>query len=172
MILSMVVGCGQRIINRLPAKGKAQVFLIGRNRLLLLFMLYLDQGFYRDRGNMGKRIWIIDDDHVIQESCMSCSATRATSSPWRRRRSGFDLIVRKKPDVSSPISCCRGCTDRPVRENPRHREFKHIPIVLIPVYKDVNLRMYVFKGLANDFIEKPFQERTCWQGRAPGRRRS
>ncbi len=27
------------------------------------------------------------------------------------------------------------------------------------VYKDVNLRMYVHKGLADDFIEKPFREK-------------
>ena len=39
-------------------------------------------------------------------------------------------------------------------------EFRHIPIILMTgVYKDVNLRMYVHKGLADDFIEKPFREK-------------
>jgi FixJ family two-component response regulator len=36
---------------------------------------------------------------------------------------------------------------------------RYIPIILMTgVYKDVNLRMYVHKRLADDFIEKPFRE--------------
>ena len=40
------------------------------------------------------------------------------------------------------------------------------------VYKDVNLRMYVHKGLADDFIEKPFRGKDLLaQDRAPARQR-
>ena len=39
-------------------------------------------------------------------------------------------------------------------------DLRNIPIILMTgVYKDVNLRMYVHKGLADDFIEKPFHEK-------------
>jgi two-component system response regulator VanR len=92
---------------------------------------------------MGKRIAIIDDDHVIQESLQELFTDAGyTVFVASDGVSGYELIVREKPDIV-------------VAE-----EFKGIPIILMTgVYKDVNLRMYVHKGLAEDFIEKPFREK-------------
>ena len=74
--------------------------------------------------------------------------------------SGFELIAREKPDLivtdillprMHGIALCEK-----IRGND---DLRSIPIILMTgVYKDVNLRMYVYKGLADDFIEKPFHE--------------
>src|SRR5512145_1446486 len=106
---------------------------------------------------MGKRIAIIDDDHVIQESLQEL-LTEAGYTVFGAADgiSGYELIVRERPDIvvadillprMHGIALCEK-----VRAN---EEFKGIPIILMTgVYKDVNLRMYVHKGLAEDFIEK------------------
>jgi len=109
---------------------------------------------------MGKRIVIIDDDHVIQESLQELfSDAGYTVALASDGASGFDLIVREKPDlVVADILLPRLHGIALCEKIRATEEFKHIPIVLMTgVYKDVNLRMYVYKGLANDFIEKPFQ---------------
>ncbi len=109
---------------------------------------------------MGKRIVIIDDDHVIQESLQELfSDAGYTVAVAADGASGFDLIVREKPDVVVADILLPRLHGIALCEKIRAtEEFRHIPIVLMTgVYKDVNLRMYVHKGLANDFIEKPFQ---------------
>ena len=111
---------------------------------------------------MGKRIAIIDDDHVIQESLQELFTEAGyTVFVASDGVSGYELIVREKPDIvvadillprMHGIALCEK-----IRAN---EEFKGIPIILMTgVYKDVNLRMYVHKGLAEDFIEKPFREK-------------
>ena len=109
---------------------------------------------------MGKRIVIIDDDHIIQESLQEvfCDAgyivTLAADGS-----SGLDLISRERPDlVVADILLPRMHGVALCEKLRASSDFRHIPIILMTgVYKDVNLRMYVYKGLADDFIEKPFQ---------------
>lgn len=111
---------------------------------------------------MGKRIVIIDDDHVIQESLQELFSDAGYAVALAADgASGFDLIVRDKPDIVVADILLPRLHGIALCEKIRAtEEFKHIPIVLMTgVYKDVNLRMYVHKGLANDFIEKPFQGR-------------
>lgn len=111
---------------------------------------------------MGKKIAIIDDDHVIQESLQELLAEAGYLVLLAADgASGYDLIVREKPDLVLAdillprlhgIALCEK-----IRAN---EEFKGLAIILMTgVYKDVNLRMYVHKGLADDFIEKPFHEK-------------
>ncbi len=111
---------------------------------------------------MAKKIAIIDDDHIIQESLQELlSDAGYVVSLAADGASGYDLIVREKPDLVVAdillprlhgIALCEK-----IRAND---EFKGMAIILMTgVYKDVNLRMYVHKGLADDFIEKPFREK-------------
>ncbi len=111
---------------------------------------------------MAKKIAIIDDDHIIQESLQELlNEAGFAVSLAADGVSGYDLISREKPDLVVAdillprlhgIALCEK-----IRAN---EEFKGMPIILMTgVYKDVNLRMYVHKGLANDFIEKPFREK-------------
>ncbi len=111
---------------------------------------------------MGKKIAIIDDDHVIQESLQELLVEAGYLVLLAADgASGYDLIVREKPDLVVAdillprlhgIALCEK-----IRAN---EEFKGLAIILMTgVYKDVNLRMYVHKGLADDFIEKPFHEK-------------
>jgi len=110
---------------------------------------------------MGKKILIIDDDRVIQDSLQELFTDAGYVVHLAADGiSGFELIVREKPDIivadillprMHGIALCEK-----IRGND---DLRHIPIILMTgVYKDVNLRMYVHKGLADDFIEKPFRE--------------
>jgi DNA-binding response OmpR family regulator len=123
---------------------------------------YIQFIFGRDGGKMSKKIAVIDDDHIIQESLQEflrdsgyavCVATDGIS--------GLDLIAREKPDlVLVDILLPRLHGVALCEKLKASDEFGHIPIILMTgVYKDVNLRMYVHKGLAADFIEKPFREK-------------
>lgn len=111
---------------------------------------------------MAKKIAIIDDDHIIQESLQELLGDAGYAvSLAADGASGYDLIAREKPDLVVAdillprlhgIALCEK-----IRAND---EFKGMAIILMTgVYKDVNLRMYVHKGLADDFIEKPFREK-------------
>lgn len=111
---------------------------------------------------MAKKIAIIDDDHIIQESLQELLSDAGYAvSLAADGASGYDLIAREKPDLVVAdillprlhgIALCEK-----IRAN---EEFKGMAIILMTgVYKDVNLRMYVHKGLADDFIEKPFREK-------------
>ena len=85
-----------------------------------------------------------------------------TRSSWPPMASaGYELIVREKPDmVLADILLPRMHGIALCEKIRASDEFRHIPIILMTgVYKDVNLRMYVHKGLADDFIEKPFREK-------------
>jgi two-component system alkaline phosphatase synthesis response regulator PhoP len=115
-----------------------------------------------ERGKMGKKILIIDDDCIIQESLQELFGALGYSVAVAADGvSGFELITRDKPDLvvadillprMHGIALCEK-----IRGND---DLKQIPIILMTgVYKDVNLRMYVHKGLADDFIEKPFREK-------------
>ncbi len=110
---------------------------------------------------MGKKILIVDDDLVIQDSLQELFADAGYAVHLAADGiSAFDLISREKPDLivadillprMHGIALCEKIRDSD--------ELRNIPIILMTgVYKDVNLRMYVHKGLANDFIEKPFRE--------------
>lgn len=110
---------------------------------------------------MGKKILIIDDDRVIQDSLQELFTDAGYVVILAADGiSGFDLVMREKPDIivsdillprMHGIALCEK-----IRNND---ELRDIPIILMTgVYKDVNLRMYVHKGLADDFIEKPFHE--------------
>ena len=110
---------------------------------------------------MDKKIIIIDDDRVIRDSLQELFVDAGYVVYLAADGiSGFDLITREKPDIIVAdillprlhgIAMCekiKGIDD-----------LCNIPIILMTgVYKDVNLRMYVHKGLADDFIEKPFRE--------------
>lgn len=110
---------------------------------------------------MVKKILIIDDDRVIQDSLQELFTDAGYAVLLAADGiSGFELITREKPDIiisdillprMHGIALCEK-----IRSN---EELRNIPIILMTgVYKDVNLRMYVHKGLADDFIEKPFRE--------------
>lgn len=111
---------------------------------------------------MSQKIAIIDDDCIIQETLQESFAEAGyTVFIAQDGASGFELISREKPDLvlvdillprMHGVALCEKLKASP--------EFSRIPIILMTgVYKDVNLRMYVHKGLADDFIEKPFRER-------------
>jgi len=111
---------------------------------------------------MGKKIIVIDDDPIIQESLQECFREAGYSVIVASDGvSGFDQIVREKPDlVVADILLPRMHGIALCEKIRASEEFKHVPIILMTgVYKDVNLRMYVHKGLADDFIEKPFREK-------------
>jgi len=111
---------------------------------------------------MGKKILIIDDDRVIQDSLQELFTDAGYIVHLAADGiSGFDLINREQPDIivadillprMHGIALCEK-----IRGNV---DLRNIPIILMTgVYKDANLRMYVHKGLADDFIEKPFHEK-------------
>jgi DNA-binding response OmpR family regulator len=110
---------------------------------------------------IGKKILIIDDDRVIQDSLQELFTDAGYVVHLAADGiSGLELIIREKPDIivadillprMHGIALCEK-----IRGND---DLRNIPIILMTgVYKDVNLRMYVYKGLADDFIEKPFRE--------------
>jgi DNA-binding response OmpR family regulator len=110
---------------------------------------------------MGKKILIIDDDQVIQDSLQELFSDAGYAVLLAADGiSGFELIIREKPDLiltdillprMHGIALCEKIKAR--------ADLKDIPVILMTgVYKDINLRMYVHKGLADDFIEKPFHE--------------
>lgn len=110
---------------------------------------------------MGKKILIIDDDRVIQDSLQELFTDAGYVVHLAADGvSGFELIIREKPDIivtdillprMHGIALCEK-----IRGND---DLRNIPIILMTgVYKDSNLRLYVHKGLADDFIEKPFRE--------------
>jgi len=110
---------------------------------------------------MGMRIVIIDDDRVIQESLQEMLSEAGYSVAVASDGvSGFDLISREKPDlVVADILLPRMHGVALCEKIRASGELRLMPVILMTgVYKDVNLRMYVHKGLANDFIEKPFRE--------------
>ena len=125
-----VVAVAKRIIIRLAAKGKAQDFPDSLKRLAFIFLCYNDATvFVRDRGKMGKRIVIIDDDHVIQESLQELFTDAGyTVSVASDGVSGFDLIVREKPDiVVADILLPQDARDRPVRKDQGQRGIQADP---------------------------------------------
>ena len=110
---------------------------------------------------MGKKILIIDDDRVIQDSLQELFTDAGyLVSLAADGMSGFDLIMREKPDIIIADILLPRMHGIALCEKLRgNDELRHIPIILMTgVYKDVNLRMYVHKRLADDFIEKPFRE--------------
>lgn len=113
------------------------------------------------KSKMGKKILIIDDDRIIQDSLQELFTDAGYIVHLAADGiSGFELITREKPDIivcdillprMHGIALCEK-----IRGND---DLRNIPIILMTgVYKDVNLRNYVYKGLADDFIEKPFHE--------------
>ncbi len=110
---------------------------------------------------MGNKIVIIDDDQVIQDSLQEFFTEAGYSVHLAGDGiSGFDLIIKEKPDIILTDILLPRLHGIAVCEKIRaDDELRFIPIILMTgVYKDVNLRMYVYKGLADDFIEKPFLE--------------
>jgi two-component system response regulator AdeR len=110
---------------------------------------------------MGNNILVIDDDQVIRDSLKEHLANAGYAVQLAADGiSGFELAAREKPDLivvdillprMHGIALCEKVKGSD--------ELHHIPIILMTgVYKDVNLRMYVYKHLADDFIEKPFHE--------------
>ncbi len=111
---------------------------------------------------MAKKIAIVDDDHIIQESLQELLGEAGYAvSVAADGASGFDLIDREKPDLLLADILLPRLHGIALCEKIRARDdFKGMAIILMTgVYKDVNLRMYVHKGLADDFIEKPFRDK-------------
>jgi CheY-like chemotaxis protein len=110
---------------------------------------------------MGKKILIVDDDLIIQDSLQELFSDAGYVVHLAADGiSGFDLISREKPDIILADILLPRMHGIALCEKIRGSdELRNIPIILMTgVYKDVNLRMYVHKGLANDFIEKPFRD--------------
>jgi DNA-binding response OmpR family regulator len=113
------------------------------------------------RDKMSKKVLIIDDDRVIQDSLQELFTDAGYVVHLAADGiSGFELIVREKPDIIVTDILLPRMHGIALCEKIRASDdLRHIPIILMTgVYKDVNLRMYVHKGLADDFIEKPFRE--------------
>jgi len=110
---------------------------------------------------MGKKILIIDDDRIIRDSLQELF-TDAGYIVYLAVDgiSGFELITMEKPDIIVTDILLPRMHGIALCEKLRgNNDLRNIPIILMTgVYKDVNLRMHVHKGLADDFIEKPFQE--------------
>lgn len=110
---------------------------------------------------MGCRILIVDDDHIIRESLQEhlvgagYDVLLATDGIG-----GFEQVEKEKPDlIVTDILLPRMHGIALCEKVKGSDDWHHIPIILMTgVYKDVNLRMYVHKRLADDFIEKPFHE--------------
>jgi DNA-binding response OmpR family regulator len=110
---------------------------------------------------MGSKILIIDDDQVIRDSLRELFTDAGYVVILAADGiSGYELISREKPDIIVADILLPRMHGIALCEKIRGiDELRSIPIILMTgVYKDVNLRMYVYKGLANDFIEKPFHE--------------
>ncbi|MBN2344767.1 MAG: response regulator [Candidatus Aminicenantes bacterium] len=111
---------------------------------------------------MNKSIAIIDDDRIIQESLreLFSDAGYAVFSAGDGI-AGYDLVRREKPDLVLVDILLPRMHGVALCEKLRaDDEFQGLRIILMTgVYKDVNLRMYVHKGLADDYIEKPFREK-------------
>jgi len=110
---------------------------------------------------MGKKILIVDDDRVIRDSLQELFTDAGYIVHLAVDGiSGFELISREKPDIIVTDILLPRMHGVALCEKIRGiDELRQIPIILMTgVYKDVNLRMYVYKGLADDFIEKPFHE--------------
>jgi DNA-binding response OmpR family regulator len=112
-------------------------------------------------GKIGKKVLIIDDERIILESLRIF----INDSGYKVHLaadgiSGFEMVKKEKPDLVVADILLPGLNGVALCEKLRSNElYQHIPIILMTgVYKDVNLRMYVHKGLANDFIEKPFMD--------------
>ena len=110
---------------------------------------------------MGKKILIIDDDRIIQDSLQELFTDAGYVVHLAADGiSGFELITKEKPDIIVTDILLPRMHGIALCEKIRAiDDLRQIPIILMTgVYKDVNLRMYVHKGLADDFIEKPFRE--------------
>jgi two-component system alkaline phosphatase synthesis response regulator PhoP len=110
---------------------------------------------------MGKKVVIIDDERIILESLRIFFTDSGYDVHLAADGiSGFKMVEKEKPDLVVVDILLPGLNGVALCEKLRSNElYLHIPIILMTgVYKDVNLRMYVHKGLANDFIEKPFKE--------------
>jgi DNA-binding response OmpR family regulator len=110
---------------------------------------------------MGKKILIVDDDQVILDSLQEYLAEAGyTVLLAADGISGFERIVKEKPDLIVTDILLPRLHGIAVCEKIRSDDdLRSIPIILMTgVYKDVNMRLYVYKGLADDFIEKPFLE--------------
>lgn len=110
---------------------------------------------------MGKKILIVDDDQVILDSLQEFLAGAGYEVLLAADGiSGFERIVKEKPDLIVTDILLPRLHGIAVCEKIRSDDdLRSIPIILMTgVYKDVNMRLYVYKGLADDFIEKPFLE--------------
>jgi len=110
---------------------------------------------------MGSNILVVDDDQVIRDSLQELLANAGYAVQLAADGiSGFELAAREKPDLIVVDILLPRMHGIALCEKARGRsDLCHIPIILMTgVYKDVNLRMYVHKRLADDFIEKPFRE--------------
>ena len=112
-------------------------------------------------GKTGKKILIIDDERIILESLRIF----INDSGYEVHQavdgiSGFEMVEKEKPDLIVVDILLPGLNGVALCEKLRSNElYRHIPVVLMTgVYKDSSLCMYVHKGLANDFIEKPFMD--------------
>jgi DNA-binding response OmpR family regulator len=111
---------------------------------------------------MGKKILIVDDDRIIRDSLQELFTDAGFEVQLAIDGiSGYELIAREKPDIIVTDILLPRMHGIALCEKLRASDdLKDIPIILMTgVYKDVNLRMYVYKGLADDFIEKPFHEK-------------
>ncbi|MCX6557090.1 MAG: response regulator [Candidatus Aminicenantes bacterium] len=110
---------------------------------------------------MGSKILIIDDDPIIRDSLQELLSNAGYAVLLAADGiSGFELVAREKPDlIVADILLPRMHGIALCEKVKGSDELRYIPIILMTgVYKDVNLRMYVHKRLADDFIEKPFRE--------------
>lgn len=110
---------------------------------------------------MGKKILIIDDDQVIQDSLREYLTEAGYAVELAGDGvGGFMQISKEKPDIVVTDILLPRLHGIALCEKLRSDdELRFIPIILMTgVYKDVNMRMVVYKGLADDFIEKPFLE--------------
>jgi DNA-binding response OmpR family regulator len=110
---------------------------------------------------MGNKILIVDDDQVIRDSLRELFTDAGYVVILAADGiSGYELISREKPDIIVADILLPRMHGIALCEKIRSiDDLRSIPIILMTgVYKDVNLRMYVYKGLADDFIEKPFHE--------------
>lgn len=110
---------------------------------------------------MKKKILIIDDDKFFSESLKEVLLHAGYEVILAlESKSGYDLIEQEKPDLLLIDILIPGVDGVSLCEKIRQNDLlQHIPIILMTgVFTDLDIRAHVRRGIADDFIIKPYRE--------------
>ena len=110
---------------------------------------------------MKKKILIIDDDKFFSASLREVLLNEGYDVILAvESESGYDLLEQEKPDLLLVDVLIPGLDGVSLCEKIRQNEsLPHIPIILMTgVFTDLDIRAHVRRGIADDFIIKPYKE--------------